>query len=752
MKNLYLFIIVFIFAALLNVQLMNAQSDGAASWTGNGGDALWSNPGNWTTASYPSGASSVVLIGDGAQGNATYPESITLDVDVTLKQLKMGGGVPAAYTAKIIGTNTMTLTGGPQGSAVTNVAQINKVNGVFEFGCKVKIDSPINGVTRNVQLNSTGAVGVVFNENSTLILEDHFGIIFKTGNNSQNYATFAGAIESTLTKDLIIKDFGNATFASTVDMSNYAGDLNTSGGNTSVGTKVDGPVKVRALNLANAHNITINQTGSIEVSSSNVTTPAAASAKIKIIADKDNSGSLIAKNAGNNNETLPTVRFEKITQRLNQDGEREWTLLGIPVTGWTSSDIDNFTAIENGKEAIGYFNNATGLWETWAPDAAEALTPGKGYHASPDNTDDNKIVIQGALVKGFQQTTVTDEDGQYGNWNLIGNPYTSYIRLNDNNVNNNNTGDSTDDEDDFLSENAPNIHNTYEAIYYWDGERYRSAGAGAGKSFIAPGEGFFIYVRDITDGTTPGINFRPSMQAVSKGANFNAAIVNGGENDKNSEFTIKVSDVEKGREDFTNIYFTDKSEKGLDPGYDIGKFPLGDGPKISTKLVEEDQGHSLENQYLPSSDINDLIVPLVISSKSSSLTLSVSQNTISDLVNVFFEDKLNNTIVKFNNTIDIDLGNNLNTDNRFYVHFTDQLIPELPTDDNLRIFKSSDSELVVMGSVEKEYRAKIYDYSGRLIKDVLFNHKTKIRNLDSKLKIMRIESEEGTVIKKFKLD
>ena len=82
----------------------------------------------------------------------------------------------------------------------------------------------------------------------------------------------------------------------------------------------------------------------------------------------------------------------------------------------------------------------------------------------------------------------------------------------------------------------------------------------------------------------------------------------------------------------------------------------------------------------------------------------------------------------------------------------DQLIPELPTDDNPRIYKGSDSDVMVMGAVGKNYSAKVYDYSGRLIKEVNFNHKTKINDLDSKMKILRIESEEGLTIKKFKLN
>ena len=125
---------------------------------------------------------------------------------------------------------------------------------------------------------------------------------------------------------------------------------------------------------------------------------------------------------------------------------------------------------------------------------------------------------------------------------------------------------------------------------------------------------------------------------------------------------------------------------------------------------------------------------------------------LNELINLFIEDKQNNTIKKFGQRIKLEYDPNQDQGDRYYLHLTDQLIPELPTDDNLRIYKGSDSDVMVMGSVGKNYSAKVYDYSGRLIKEVNFNHKTKINDLDSKMKILRIESEEGLTVKKFKLN
>ena len=55
-------------------------------------------------------------------------------------------------------------------------------------------------------------------------------------------------------------------------------------------------------------------------------------------------------------------------------------------------------------------------------------------------------------------------------------------------------------------------------------------------------------------------------------------------------------------------------------------------------------------------------------------------------------------------------------DGRFYLHFTNNLIPELPTDGDLRIFKVSENEIKLMGDYNTNYKAQIFDFTGRLIK------------------------------------
>jgi len=58
-----------------------------------------------------------------------------------------------------------------------------------------------------------------------------------------------------------------------------------------------------------------------------------------------------------------------------------------------------------------------------------------------------------------------------------------------------------------------------------------------------------------------------------------------------------------------------------------------------------------------------------------------------------------------------------------------------------------------MGSPETNYNAKVYDFSGRLVREISFTHKVNINEIDSKgINILTIESDDKKFTKKFKLN
>ena len=250
------------------------------------------------------------------------------------------------------------------------------------------------------------------------------------------------------------------------------------------------------------------------------------------------------------------------------------------------------------------------------------------------------------------------------------------------------------------------------------------------------------------------------MQTSGQGVNFNDAnIAPGGKpvsSNRVSRLELELRDNAINQSDLTKFYFSDEDQisKGLDPGYDAGQFFQGNNSRIFTRLVNDDKGTNFSIQALPYNDLKDLVVPLGITTESSSLELSVTENSIDDFYRIYLEDKLENTIVELDQTIDLNFEND-NSDGlgRFYLHFTDGMIPELPTDgDDFRIFKVSNSEIKLMGSPETIYNAKIFDFSGRLIKEVVFKHKVNINDIDNNgIKILTIESSDEKITKKFNI-
>lgn len=489
------------------------------------------------------------------------------------------------------------------------------------------------------------------------------------------------------------------------------------------------------VDVADDATITI-ETGATMTVDGSITTNTSGS--IIIETSTTESGSLLAIEAGES-------QGKGITLRRYLDGGEEWTLIGVPVTGETVADVDDNLRTNNGKSAIGYFDPSSndGEFVYYDTDAATELVNGRGYSVSP--SDSGTIDFTGPMPSDDVQYTLEDEGGTYGNWNLIGNPFPSYLNMTD----------DADQDNNFLTVNDDYFNDNYWGVYAWDGDQYVVYNHLTDDiNYIAPGEGFFVYSED--GGAT--IAFEESMQTSGQGNNFNAEIALGAESEniRKEVVFIELKDRFTEKTDITKLYFTDDNEvsKGLDRGYDAGKFSSGLESTIYSRLVEEDKGVNFYIQALPYGDLNDLVIPLGINTKSSSLDLSIKESSIDDFYNLYLHDKLKNTIVELDRTINLEFNQNEINDGRFYLLFTDGSIPELPTDDNLRIFKVSEGEIKLMGDYDTNYKAQIFDFTGRFIKEVEFKHQTKVDRLGKGVQILKIKSDinQEVTTKKFILN
>ena len=762
MKNLVFFLIIFLFPFISNSQAV----DGSCTWTAgdSGNNTNWTNAGNWSCAGYPSGSSAVAIVSADSYSSTT----ITLDADITLKQFKHGGQTGGSWTLDQAsgGSNTLTL----QGDGATQVWQHNRGNCHWTINANMTIDGPgSSSVTKQFKVGTSSqstANSITWSSSSTLTLSSDTSLkfVFDKDGHSLN---FNGTITSGGNdKDLIFGDLHTVTFGSTVSMSNMGGDLlfygsadNNSdyGGGTATagGITVNGDVSARQIKIS-ASSLTVNVTGSLtstNTSSAQNNLASGGSGKFILKTSQSNSGSIIAT-TDTNGYNLDFVR--------TLDSDNEITFLGIPVTDESIQDlIDNGNLrTKSGKSFLGYFDNSsgtytyynstgnTGLLGSGTNSGGKSLSGGTGFIISPDGTGSKNITISGTTTSQSSANTFTvyRASGTYGAYQLVGNPFPSYVALNAN-------ADATV-ADNFLQTNETILDDSYEQIWAWDGSQWNSYNLTENTvKHIAPGEGFFIRLTSTLGTDTAGsVIFNESMQKNGSFRNFNASVANGSVIDNKAVVRIKVTDLETNEFDKIKLYFSEKSTKSLDKGYDGGKFFIKNSAYMYTRLLENDRGVDMDIQALPYSDLKDVIIPLGIETESSSIELSFIERDLSDLYNIFLEDRLNNTIVKFDKKLKIDLENQVNGHNRFFLHFTDGLIPELPTDNDLRIFKNSSSNLSIIGNPNQRYKAKIFDYSGRLVKEAEFIHKSNIDELDNRMKILRIESKDGLTVKKFKLN
>ena len=760
MKKLYLIIVLLIFPLILQSQ---AASGKTCIWTGST-DGTWETPGNWETGTC-----------DDASGNASYPASntvkvkfdgsettnnrtLTINNSISIQQIIFGGSGSDQDWIFNGSDNTITLTFDSAGTSQS--IRMNRGNVTATFNIDIDVDR--TNQTQMV-LGDSGSDrpnnSITFGDGYDLSISNK-PLKFTYSQNTQSVIFNGNVSSSSANGDLIFADIHSATFGSTVSMSNFSASLffqSTSGsyasGTAGGGIFINGPVQASEVRLS-ATNLTVGVTGSITATRSAATALSnGGTGKFIIQTSQSNSGSIIATD-DTSGYTLDFVR--------TLDSDNEITLLGIPVTDESIQDlIDNGNLrSKSGKSFLGYFDNSnstysyydssgnSGVLGSGTNNGGRNLTAGTGFIISPDGAGSKDITISGTTTSQSSAETYSlyKESGTYGAYQLVGNPFPAYVALNQQ--------ADADSSDNFLSHNTLVLDDSYEQIWAWDGSQWNVYNqSSTDVKHIAPGEGFFIRLPSTSsDGSALSVTFNESMQKTGSFRNFNASTANGIAIDNKAVVRIKVTDLETKEFDKIKLYFSDKSSKGLDKGYDGGKFFIKNSAYMYTRLLEDDQGVDMGIQALPYSELKDVIIPLGLETRSSEIELSFIERDLSDLYNIFLEDRLNNTIVKFEKNLKIELDNEVNGHNRFFLHFTDGLIPELPTDNDLRIFKNNSSNLSIIGNPNQRYKAKIFDYSGRLVKEAEFIHKSNIDELDSRMKILRVESKDGLTVKKFKLN
>ena len=341
-----------------------------------------------------------------------------------------------------------------------------------------------------------------------------------------------------------------------------------------------------------------------------------------------------------------------------------------------------------------YTTGATPPWSYLIDDDTNSGTFNSGLGYAMKRASSGQVKFIGNLNTDDAGVTLTTGASQLSvGFNLLGNPYTSFIN-----------------SQTFLSDNS----NLSQQIWVWDqtgGGNY-SVKIPIDDFQIAPGQGFFV---KFNSGTS--INFAESNQSVQGTDTFLNP-------DLRTEIKLSMTDGVKNR--YTKLYFSNSATTGYDFGWEGEVFGgVENSINIYTHLVDDNQGRKYQIQSLPLSNLDSSIIPLGVQAEAGkTLTFSVKNTNLSSDVGVYLEDKQNNSFTLLDNELTFStlLENGLDGVGRFYLHTSRETLSiNNPNQDNhIGIYKISPEQLRIVGIQSGTASVVLYNTLGKQVLETSF--------------------------------
>ena len=434
------------------------------------------------------------------------------------------------------------------------------------------------------------------------------------------------------------------------------------------------------------------------------------------------------------------------------NGSTGWDLVGSPASGVTITSITGDSDLAtNGSSpttyALGSFDNTDLSWSNVdSDDTSGTLTSGQGYQMA--TTSGGTITFNGSVLTTTQTVSITnnnpndngDSNLTGSRWNLIANPFPSYINANT----------SADSNHNFLSDNlGGSINNNYTALYAYDANGgYTPINNTSAATYIAPGQGFFV--ASVVGGGT--ITFDANTRTTTGGDDF---VANRMAN-TSQEFYLRLYEDDNLIED-NKFYFDNGLTLGLDPGYDAGAFDQN--MDIMSRLSEDDQGvgFSINAMGLNSLETNT-VIPLVFN-RAAGVEFSVSfeDASIPEGVGIYLQDTLLETLTDlraedFTLTPDSDLSDM----GRFYVVIGNTSLGGNDLEASyISIYKAaSEDHITIEGllNVEKA-NVQLFNMIGQEVLNTTLQSNQSIQSISTAgltkgVYIVRLEADNSIVTKK----
>ena len=348
---------------------------------------------------------------------------------------------------------------------------------------------------------------------------------------------------------------------------------------------------------------------------------------------------------------------------------------------------------------FGPFDNDTGAYLPYdsTTNASTTLSAGQGYRAG--TTSGTTLEFTGDFQTTDQTVAINvGSHGTYGKWNLVGNPFPSYLDL---------AG--------FISDNSAILEDVNNAVYAYDGDDsdgsnwtiYHSSNSSG--VAIAPGQAFFV----ASSSGGGDLNFNTSRQTVTGGDDFLPRQA------QTLDSFFKLNLQSNNALTHTDFYFNSNAGEGLDIGYDVGIYAnLASSFSLYSKLAS---GEYSETNFAIQAISNNLsetvIIPLgVHTSAGENHSISIEDVSLLESIYVYLKDYETGALTLLNNgAYSFSTDSNLEGISRFELRLTNTTLG-IESDELVTNFKAvyQNDAVVLVGDFMLEDKVEIYDIMGRL--------------------------------------
>ena len=430
----------------------------------------------------------------------------------------------------------------------------------------------------------------------------------------------------------------------------------------------------------------------------------------------------------------------KYNRQLTVDeSQDDWFGITSPVNGQDiETFLDRHVPASGSGSNIGLTSSYAAFTNQWTyytssdEDMGNFVT-GKGYYFRPsDQTQNVDVYFEGTIRSSAANRTLnTAGYSSDGGYNIVGNPFTSYMM----------TQNMLQDNTSVLKTETIWIWNTANGSY--------DTKITADSFYLAPGQTFWVRSNGPSGADDDILHLETTFQSHWNDDTFQRT-------DPRPEIHLTLSEGSLSR--LAKIYYIDGTTTGFDNGFDGPMFTASDTSfAFYTHLVNDSDGTDYAIQSLPPDNYENMIIPVGINAISGTeISIDASITNFPEGMNVYLEDKEDDSFTLLDGSANFTttLASDLNGIGRFYLHTTAGSLgaDDLSMNNNISIYTSSRENLRIVGVQNGTATVQLYNILGKEVFRTTFEgtgmNDIQLPSLPQGMYIVNLGTVNGTINKK----